>query len=200
MSTSNKASDSNLVNGFTPYSNCATKRFSEIYDSTSKSILSFIISKCGKTTDINDIFQDTYFELYQLLTKRGTDYITNEKALVFRIARRKIARYYSLSERLKLFKSLNSTVESNENGEEIIVDYEDMSLSVEDSVVNQVMLNNAQEFINSKPEDVKKVFALFYDLNHTIPEIARALSMSESNVKQKLYRTLKELRKLLNEE
>ena len=45
---------------------------------------------------------------------------------------------------------------------------------------------------------MKKVFYLFYDVGQTIPEIARALSMSESNVKHKLYRTLKELQTLLN--
>ncbi|MFQ9801920.1 MAG: sigma factor-like helix-turn-helix DNA-binding protein [Clostridia bacterium] len=35
---------------------------------------------------------------------------------------------------------------------------------------------------------------MYYSLDLTIPEIAKQLSMSESNVKNKLYRTLKEMR------
>ena len=34
-----------------------------------------------------------YMELYQLINKRGTDYITDGKALVYKIARRKIAKH-----------------------------------------------------------------------------------------------------------
>jgi DNA-directed RNA polymerase specialized sigma24 family protein len=41
---------------------------------------------------------------------------------------------------------------------------------------------------------VKKVLYMFYELGMTIAEIAEELSMSESNVKHKLYRTLKEVR------
>jgi DNA-directed RNA polymerase specialized sigma24 family protein len=36
-----------------------------------------------------------------------------------------------------------------------------------------------------------------YDVDLTIVEIAEVLSISESSVKNKLYRTLKEIRKLL---
>jgi RNA polymerase sigma-70 factor (ECF subfamily) len=69
----------------------------------------------------------------------------------------------------------------------------------EDFAVNQILLETAQRFILQKPEDVKKVFYLFYNVGLTIPEIAKELSISESGVKNKLYRTLKELRNLINE-
>jgi RNA polymerase sigma-70 factor (ECF subfamily) len=67
----------------------------------------------------------------------------------------------------------------------------------EDYVIDQMMHDSARQIIRGKPEDVKKVFYLFYDLGLTIAETAQALSMSESNVKNKLYRTRKELRGLL---
>jgi DNA-directed RNA polymerase specialized sigma24 family protein len=44
---------------------------------------------------------------------------------------------------------------------------------------------------------VKKVFALFYEADLSIAKIAENLSISESNVKHKLYRTLKEIRSIL---
>jgi RNA polymerase sigma-70 factor (ECF subfamily) len=167
-------------------------RFDEIYNSTSKSTLAFITAKCKNTADINDILQDTYMELYQVLIKRGAEYITNEKAFVLRIAKQKIAHYYSLLDKLRIFVSINA---SSKNEEEIeLSDFEMNDSSMEEYAVNQVLLENARKFIQSKAEDTKKVFYLFYDVGLSIPEIAKTLSISESSVKNKLYRTLKELR------
>jgi RNA polymerase sigma-70 factor (ECF subfamily) len=170
-------------------------RFDEIYNSTNKTVLAFITAKCGRTTDIEDIFQDTYLELYQVLSKRGADYVKNGKAFVLRIARQKIARHYSLLERLKFFVSL--TTEGRDGEETVLSDLEADGFLTEDFAVSQILIETARQFILGKPEDVKKIFYLFYDVGLTIPEIARLLARSESGVKNKLYRTLKELRKLL---
>jgi len=170
-------------------------RFDEIYNSTNRAVLAFITAKCARTADINDIYQDTYMELYQVLRKRGVDYVTNEKALVLRIAKRKVARYYSLLERMRIFVSTNVV---NEDGEEFeLTDLEADAFLTEDFVVNQDLLESAKQLIQSKSEEIQKVFYLKYDVDLTISEIAQALSMSEQNVKNKLYRTLIELRNLL---
>jgi RNA polymerase sigma-70 factor (ECF subfamily) len=170
-------------------------RFDEIYNSTHKDVLSFIASKCGNAADINDIAQETYLELYRLLSKRGTDYVQNDKAVVIKIARQKLSRYYSVMERLKLLVPL---VTANEDGEEVMLsDLEANAFLAEDFTNDRLLIENARQFIKAKPEDVKKIFYLFYDVDLQIPEIAKALSMSESGVKNKLYRTLKELRELL---
>ena len=170
-------------------------RFDEIYDSTHKAVLAFITAKCGRTADISDIFQETYMELYSLLINRGAKYVTHEKALVLKIAKRKLFRHYSMSERLKIFVPMTST---DENGIEVdLADFEADSFLTEDFAVNADLLDSAREFLNSKPEDVQKVFHLTYDVGLTIYEVAQTMSMSESNVKNKLYRTLKELRSLL---
>jgi RNA polymerase sigma-70 factor (ECF subfamily) len=173
----------------------AASRFDEIYDSTRKDVLAFITARSGRTADISDIFQETYMELYKLLVRRGADYITHEKALIMRIAKQKIARQYSLLERIKNFVSMTAV---NEDDEEVdLIEFEADNFSTEEFTVNNILLENARLLIRSKPEDVRKVFYLMYDVGLTIPEIAKELSMSESNVKNKLYRTLKEIRNLL---
>jgi len=123
------------------------------------------------------------------------DYIKNDKAFVLRIAKQKLSRYYSLMERLRIFIPMTVI---NQDGDEVeLSDLELDAFLTEDFITNQIMLDEVRRLIQSKPQDVKKVFYLFYDVGHSIPEIAKALSMSESNVKHKLYRTLKELRTLL---
>ena len=172
-------------------------RFNEIYDSTNKSVLAFIASRCANTSDINDIFQDTYMELYQILNKHGADYIADGKAYVFRIAKRKLARYYSLLKRLQMF--IPVLIKTTDNEEIELSDTEIDSILMEDCVVNQIMLENAYKYIEQKPADTRKIFYLFYNAGLSISEIAEELSLSESSVKNKLYRTIKELRNLLKE-
>ena len=174
----------------------AASRFDEIYDSTHKEVLAFIIAKCGHTADIADIFQETYVDLYKILVNRGVDYVTHEKALVMRIAKRKIAKHYMLLERLKNFVSITTVNDDNEEVD--LTEFEADGFTTEDFAVDNILLESAKQFIKSKPIEVRKVFYLMYDVGLTIPEIAQMLSMSESNVKNKLYRTLKELRGILS--
>ncbi|MEA4888807.1 MAG: sigma-70 family RNA polymerase sigma factor [Clostridiaceae bacterium] len=171
-----------------------TNLFNDIYKSTNRKVLSYITSKCNNTSDISDIFQDIYMELYVVLAKRGLDYIDHRDAFVMNIAKQKIYRYYSLFDKLKSVVPLFTT---NNNGEEVnIVDLEMSDFSVEENASVEVLVAQINKFISEKSQDIQKVFYLYYSLDMTIPEIARQLSMRESNVKNKLYRTLKELRKL----
>ena len=185
----------------TEISTNVTARFNEIYNETNKSILAFITARCGNTSDISDIFQDVYMELYQILAKYGADYITNGKAYVFKIARHKLAQHYSILSRLRTFVSLNIQKNNDETTDLDIEMIEDSFLShdnLEEYVVNQMLLEEARRLIRQKSKDIRKIFYLFYDVRLTIPEIAKELSMSESNVKNKIYRTVKELQNVLN--
>jgi RNA polymerase sigma-70 factor (ECF subfamily) len=172
-------------------------RFNEIYDATYKSVMSYIASKCGNVADMSDIAQETYMQVYAMLCKHGVGYARSDTALVLKIAQRKIARHYSRTERLRMLVPLYSV---NEDGDETPLpelEAQTDAFMTEDCVVDRMMVEQARRLISQKPEDVKKVYYLFFDLGLTIAEIAKQLSMSESNVKHKLYRTLGELRGLL---
>jgi len=178
-------------------------RFNEIYDSTNKTVLAFITAKCGNTADVSDIFQETYMELYQRLQKRGADYVKDGRSFTLRIARNKIARHYKLAERLKIFVSMTIKSENNEDKEMELSEADINSFlaeeNIENYIVNQEILEDVRRFIKQKPADIGQIFYFFYEMDLSISEIAQALSLTESNVKHKLYRTLKELRELLNE-
>ncbi|MFD2171015.1 RNA polymerase sigma factor [Tumebacillus lipolyticus] len=168
--------------------------FHEIYDSTNRKVLVYITAKCSNTADIIDIFQETYIELYSVITKRGENYIENKEAFVMKLARQKVYRYYSLLDRLKAVLPLTYPIRDGEEFDIYGLDIQ--SFSVEDNIVNEALIEQVNTFLSSKPEVIKKIFYLFYQMELTIPEIATHLSMSESNVKNRLYRTLKELRQL----
>jgi len=172
-------------------------RFNEIYDSTNQFILAFITARCGNTSDVGDIFQDTYMELYKCLDKKGADYITNGKAFAFKIAKQKIARHYSLLKRLRMFVPTDTANEENGYETAELSDADINSFLMEDFAVDRIMADNIWQFIKQKSPDVERIFYFFFDMGLTIPEIAQAMFLSESNVKNKLYRTIKELKNLL---
>ena len=170
-------------------------RFDEIYNSTQKSVLAFVTAKCRHTADIQDILQETYLELYIVLSKRGASYVKNEKAFVFKLARQKLSRYYSLLEKLR---NIFTPALIKDDVEEVDITDQDVNgFLLEDFVVDTLMLEKVQQLISTKPETVKKVFYLFFIADLTIKETAKELSLSESNVKNMLYRTIKELRSIL---
>ena len=75
--------------------------FNQMYDETSQKVLIYITSKCGNPSDIQDIFQETYTELFFILKKRGGEYVQNSEAFAMQIAKQKVYRHYTLLQKLK---------------------------------------------------------------------------------------------------
>ena len=46
------------------------ENFEEIYSSTYKQTLKYIICKCSNIEDVNDLIQETYIELYKILKNK----------------------------------------------------------------------------------------------------------------------------------
>ncbi|MCL2500991.1 MAG: RNA polymerase sigma factor [Defluviitaleaceae bacterium] len=166
-------------------------RFDEIYDATKKTVLAYITAKCARTADIKDIFQETYTALYKVLEKRGADYVKHDKAFVMKIAKRKVAGYYSFMQRMRNIISLTAV---NDGEEADLSGFDAERFMTEDFTVNYVLLESLRKYLSEKPEVTQKVFHLVYGVGLTIPETAEMLGIGESNVKNRLYRTLKELR------
>jgi len=197
MVDSNITTIKEMKSGDLMYCSDITSRFNEIYDSTNKFILAFITAKCGNISDAGDIFQDTYMELYKRLDKKGADYVMDGKAFVFKIAKQKIARNYSLIKRLRMFVPVGETNEENDYGAVELSDLDVNLFLMEDFAVDRLMIDKIRQLIRQKSPDTEQIFYFFYDMGLTIPEIAQAMSLSESNVKNKIYRTINELKNLL---
>ena len=175
-----------------------TTFFNKVYDDTYNKILTYVTGKCGNTEDIADIMQEIYLEVYIVFMKKGIEYVKNTDAFVYKVAKAKVYRHYTFSERLKLFIPL---LAKNEDDEEVnVVDINLSDVSLEDDVANKFLLAKITAYISSKPDIVRRIFYLFYACELTIAQIAERLSMSESGVKNKLYRTVKEVRELYGKE
>ena len=169
--------------------------FNRIYDETFDEIKQYIALKCADPSYIPDILQDTYFEYYRVLQRKGTDYAKDNHALIFKIAKRKVFRFYSMKQKLSVLLPLFHT---NEDGSEYCTLNENESENSCDIALNGIEAERIWSIINTYPADVRKIMYLYFSCNMSHSQIAEKLGCSLSNVKNKLYRTLAEIRKKEN--
>ncbi|MBO4265400.1 MAG: sigma-70 family RNA polymerase sigma factor [Clostridia bacterium] len=166
--------------------------FKSIYDSTSKKVLGYIVAKCSNTADIEDLFQDVYCELYLTLDKKGAKFIKNGEAFVMNIAKQKLYKYYQNKKPSSIL--VYRSDDDDTDALELLPD----DVVVEDKVIDDIVISELRGEIAKKPLVTQKIFYLYYSLDMTIPQIAKLLKLGESYVKNKLYRTIKELRQIFS--
>jgi RNA polymerase sigma-70 factor (ECF subfamily) len=165
--------------------------FNEIYNETYTDIKRYVIKKCGNVADVGDILQEIYIELWNVLQKKGAEYIKERQAFMYNIARRKVSKHFSVS---SLFRKNNLSID-----DETFTDFDEVveSFNLEDFAVNRDLLRKCGELLKKKELTTQKCMQLFYKEEMSIKEIAVLLEITESNVKNKIYRTITDLRKLL---
>ena len=164
------------------------KKFNNIYDKTYSDILKYIIIKCHNVSDTNDIIQEVYLELCKILNKKNID-DKNIKSYLIGIAINKIKKHYAIMQRIKTI----SMFHRNEKNIELIDNLKD-DINIENIIINKDDWNHIWEYIKSKKnQDAPKIFYLHYVLGLSIKDISNELKVSESYVKNIIYRTLKEL-------
>ncbi len=168
--------------------------FNNIYDKTYKKLLLYVLKRCSNIEDVSDILQEIYAEVYLTINKKGIDYIKNYDAFVIKIAKTKIFKHYKFIEKIKNFIPIFSL--NNKDDKITFFDLKIEDYSIEDDIINNTLVEEISNYIKRKPIDIQRIFYLYYYFEMTISEISKQLSIKESTVKSKLYRTLKDIRRL----
>ena len=147
--------------------------FEFLYNNTYKSILKYTICHCRNLDDVNDIIQDTYTELYQAIVNKKYINLDNAESYIIGIVKNKIKGHYSS---LKINYQMET---ENPNFEQL----NDNEIDIEQDLITK---DNVLQ--------VSKIFYLYYVIDIPIKEIAEELELTESNVKNHLYRTQRELK------
>lgn len=167
------------------------EEFNEIYHNTYESILEYVICNCSNVSDVEDIIQNIYYDLYKVVKKNKTEI---NDSYILGIAKHKVKDYY----RFKYRQREVSFVDEEENEDYI------NNIPSEDDIENEIIktdnINIIWDFLKSKKIVISQIFYLYYKLDYPIKEIAEKLNLSVSNTKHYLYRTLKELNKYVESE
>ncbi len=144
--------------------------------------------KCSNIDDVNDLIQDIYVELYKILKKKKHIVLENYQNYIIGIAKKKLQKHYGL---LYKFKIEPIYTKSEEQEYEVEIP---SNMDVEADTIKKLNAEAVWKYIKKKNINVIKVFYLYYCLELKISQIAIELNLSESNVKNLLYRTIKDIK------
>lgn len=166
--------------------------FDQIYHETNRSVTLFLISKCKNLEDVNDILQEVYMEYYQVLTRKGLHYIKKSESFLISLCRKKIASYYSFWDRIphKLYIDEKESYER----EALLFDVNAEEETFDDEFFRKEIYDDVKKILSKQPEDIQKIFYMYYTMELRIPEIAKILHIKAHNVKNKLFHTRKMIR------
>ena len=168
------------------------KDFEKIYEETYSETLKFAVVKCNDINNINDIIQDTYLELLKIIKKKKILEIDNIKAYIFGIENNIIKRHYYKKKK----DNIVSYYQDDDNVEKETPD----SFDLESTIITKNNVEKVWNYLKQKDLITTKIFYLYFALGLKISEISKELTLSESNIKNRIYRTLKELKKYLGKD
>ena len=156
------------------------KNFEEIYNRTYKNTLKYILLHCNNLDDVNDIIQDTYMEFYKELKKRKKFEIKEEQGFIIGISKNVLKKYYRSKNNVLNFENEEMHTESN--------------VDIELEFITKENVAEVWKILKDKDIKIAKTFYLYYGLGMKISDIAKELKLSESAIKNYIYRTIKELK------
>jgi len=168
------------------------KDFEKIYKDTYNKVLRFAVIKCRNLDDINDIIQDTYLELLKLLKKKKMLEAENIESYILGISNNVLKRYYDK-------KKKDNIVYYYQDDSNLAKDIED-TFDLEAEIITKHNVSKVWEYLKHKDLITTKVFYLYFAVGLKISEISKELEIGESNIKNRIYRTLKEIKKYLGKD
>lgn len=158
--------------------------FEFLYNNTYKNILRYTICHCRNLDDVNDIIQEIYTELYQTIVNKKYINLNNAESYIIGIAKNKIKGHYNLAKNKCQVQAENEKLEH----------FCDNEIDIEKDLITKDNVLQVWNFLKNKSELTAKIFYLYYVMEVSIKTIANDIGFTESNVKNHLYRTQKELK------
>ncbi len=159
--------------------------FTDIYNSTYSDVLKFVVIKCHNLDDIPDLMQNIYMNFYKRFKAKGD--IKEPKRYAIKIAKHELFKYYGIFSFTKNFIPVFSQPE-----DETLINF-DEGLYDEEFSDDKLICNDIWQYLKERDILTFKIFILYYSDDLKICDISKSLGISESMVKNRLYRTLKEI-------
>lgn len=149
--------------------------------------------KCHNIDDVNDMLQETYMELLKKIRKRKILESENIDSFLFGIANNIIKRHFHKFKKEKMIYLYSN------NDDNTPLDIED-TFDLEQDFITRENIDKVWQYIKTKDLITTKVFYLYFILGLKISEVTNELDIGESNAKNKIYRTLKEVKEYLGKD
>lgn len=173
-------------------------RFNQLYDATVRQTTVYLMVRCRRQADLEDLLQETYLELFRALHRTGTGQLRSGEALVRQIAKQRLFKYYrKLDGRDEI-----PLVREVAFADDLQLDLGDISQleaflneSSDDPAYDELVMEQIRASIEAASETDRKIINMRYGLELSLKEIAAALECPISTVKSRLYRFLAKAQK-----
>ena len=173
-------------------------RFNRLYEKTVRQTTVYLMPRCRRPADLDDLLQETYLELFRALNRSGLlTRLRSGEALVRQIAKQRLYRYYRSSESLDevpLVLPVGNEDESSVDLGDIRQLEAFLEEQPDDLEFDRFVMAKIQENLRTAAEIDRQIVAMRYGLELSLQEIASALDCPIGTVKSRLYRFLKKLR------
>ncbi len=168
------------------------KEFNNLYEDTYHQVLRYVIAKCDNLVNVEDIVQNVYIKVYEVLEKKGLSYFERPIPLLIKFCKNELFKYYSLKQKLELI-FYDDAVKYCLNDVSV---HDDIERSFEVSAT----LDEIWKLIQEESLEVQKIAALYFLDDMAIKDIAVLLGLKENTTKTKLYRLINKIKNLKMEE
>ena len=129
------------------------EQFKKIYDETYNDILRYIIIKTSNINEVNDIIQETYLELWNIL-KRRILREENLNSFMIGIANNKIKKHYTFLKKLKFL--------IKDSSDKDIEDIKEEKISLEELNIKKEEWDSVWRYLKTrKNQDIPKIYYLY---------------------------------------
>jgi RNA polymerase sigma factor (sigma-70 family) len=161
--------------------------FSVLVERYQNMVFALALKMLKHREESEEVSQDTFIKVYRSLSKFNGE--SKFSTWIYRIA------YNSCLDRIKKNSKYNNNVEINEITSNEISHTE----SIFDSLENKERSIIVKQCMDKLPEDERIIIHLFYFEELNLKEIVEIVSMTEGNVKVKLFRARKKLFSIFKE-
>ena len=165
--------------------------FDRLYYDTYQDVLKYVVVNCSNIEDVKDIVQNVYLEVLKKLDNKN---IQMNKTYIIGIAKNKIKDYYRFNYKAKILSLFSSIKDDKDNN---LIDTIANDINIEKIVIKNQDINFIWKYLKKQKPIISKIFFLYYYMDYNIKKISLELNISESNVKNYLYRTLNKLNSLM---
>ena len=171
----------------------ALNTFNQLYEATYSDVLKYVIVHCSCMEDVKDIIQNIYVDVLMRLDK---DKVPISEAYMMGIAKNKVKDYYRFRYKHKMV-SLFSNIKDQK--EIALIETLASDMDIDKMILKEEDIEFIWQYLKSQKIVIFKIFYLYYVMDFSIKDISKELCISESNVKNYLYRTCHRLKILMKD-
>lgn len=171
------------------------EKFSNIYDTYSKEIFSFLFLRTSSSDIANDLTSETFFKFWKTNCDKPEDYLKNPRAFLYRLARNLLIDFYRQTSKQTIV-SIDASFEDSEN-ENVV----EIQIESQENIEREYAESEKRTMVLACIKKLNPIYAdvliYYYVQGLDSKEIAIIIGRTEANTRVIIHRALESLKKAI---